>query len=119
MNMASSANTEQVLAQLFAVEELQCTPIRPLSTCSGGDHCTDVACDADHGYEEEESPGDVFLGAAVDNDVMTIRRLIEKMGVSPSHANPAKQSALHLAALWGNGMSYVPCLLKLWLACIS
>lgn len=89
-------------------EEVRCIPV-PVDTspeqCSSGGGCSDEACDAYHDDDDddEESPGDSFLFAAVDNNVTAIRQLIQEMGVSPSHSNPAKQSALHLAALWGNG----------------
>lgn len=45
---------------------------------------------------------DQILRAAMKNDSLGIRRLVEQEGVSPSHSNAVKQSALHIAALWGN-----------------
>lgn len=45
---------------------------------------------------------DVLLSMAMKNNAVEIRRLIQDEGVSPSHANAVKQSALHIAALWGN-----------------
>ena len=82
-------------------------------TCSGGSGtCTDEACSDEacatttaviENRESNPSPGDALLGAAVNNDALAIRLIIETMGVSSSHSNPANQSALHLASLWGNG----------------
>ena len=52
------------------------------------------------------SPGpewDILLSMAMKNNAPEIHRLITERGVSPSHANAVAQSALHIAALWGNG----------------
>lgn len=45
---------------------------------------------------------DRILRSAMKNDSLGIRRLVEEEGVSPSHSNAVKQSALHIAAIWGN-----------------
>lgn len=45
---------------------------------------------------------DAILTASMKNDSLGIRRLVGE-GVNPSHANAVAQSALHIAALWGNG----------------
>jgi hypothetical protein len=48
---------------------------------------------------------DCILGSAQKNKATEIQRLVQKCGVSPNHTNVAGQSALHIAALWGNGTS--------------
>ena len=47
---------------------------------------------------------DLLLSAAQKNNVAKIREMVAN-GVDPSHANGVGQSALHIAALWGHGMS--------------
>jgi len=46
---------------------------------------------------------DILLSMAMKNNADEIHRLIREVGVSPSHSNAISQSALHIAALWGNG----------------
>lgn len=45
---------------------------------------------------------DRLLSAAQKNQAAEVRRLIREENVNPSHANRVAQSALHIAALWGN-----------------
>jgi len=45
---------------------------------------------------------DRILSAAQKNNATEILRLVSEDGVSASHANAVDQSALHIAALWGN-----------------
>ena len=45
---------------------------------------------------------DLLLSAAQKNDAEKIREMVA-YSVDPSHANGVGQSALHIAALWGNG----------------
>mmetsp|Transcript_33779 Transcript_33779/g.40460 ORF Transcript_33779/g.40460 Transcript_33779/m.40460 type:complete len:436 (+) Transcript_33779:28-1335(+) len=45
---------------------------------------------------------DRILSAAQKNNSTEILRLVSEEGVSASHANAVEQSALHIAALWGN-----------------
>jgi ankyrin repeat protein len=45
---------------------------------------------------------DRILIATQKNDSETVRHLIDVEGVSPSHGNAIGQTALHVAALWGN-----------------
>ena len=52
---------------------------------------------------------DSILSAAQKNKATEIKRLVEKCGVSPNHTNRAGQSALHIAALWGNGRITIYC----------
>lgn len=52
---------------------------------------------------------DRLLMACQKNDVEFVRELLVDEGVNPSHANPAGQSALHIAAWW----AHVDCLLLL------
>jgi ankyrin repeat protein len=49
---------------------------------------------------------DVLLSAAHKNLPERIREMILKDGVDPSHSNAVGQTALHIAALWGNGRSF-------------
>ena len=70
--------------------------------CHG--YCSDEDCHAVHDFDDD---GEAFLGAAVDNDANKIRELITEKGIDAGYGNPAKQSALHLAALWGNGTSLI------------
>jgi len=66
---------------------------------------------------------DRILSAAQKNNAEEIERLV-KSGVSPSHSNSLGQSALHIAALWGN-VEAVETLLRLkasanaknWMGC--
>jgi ankyrin repeat protein len=44
------------------------------------------------------------LSAAQKNWANRIREMIVMDGVNPSHSNAVGQTALHIAALWGNGM---------------
>jgi hypothetical protein len=46
---------------------------------------------------------DMILSAAQKNLPIRIREMVETQGVNPSHSNGVAQSALHIAALWGNG----------------
>ena len=46
---------------------------------------------------------DRLLSASQKNLPDTIRKLVEEEGVDPSHSNAVRQSALHIAALWGHG----------------
>ena len=46
---------------------------------------------------------DRLLSACQKNNVDLVVQLLEKDGISPSHANRVGQSALHIAALWGHG----------------
>lgn len=46
---------------------------------------------------------DLILSAAHKNLPIRIREMVETQGVDPSHSNGVGQSALHIAALWGNG----------------
>jgi hypothetical protein len=46
---------------------------------------------------------DLLLSAAQKNAGDRIRKMVKEDGVNPSHANGVGQSALHIAALWGNG----------------
>jgi hypothetical protein len=48
---------------------------------------------------------DVLLSAAQKNWPERIREMIMKDEVNPSHSNAVGQTALHIAALWGNGMT--------------
>ena len=48
---------------------------------------------------------DRILKAAQQNNATEILRLVNQEGVNPSHSNGVGQSALHVAALWGNGES--------------
>eukprot|EP00550_Attheya_septentrionalis_P007375 CAMPEP_0198295330 /NCGR_PEP_ID=MMETSP1449-20131203/27213_1 /TAXON_ID=420275 /ORGANISM="Attheya septentrionalis, Strain CCMP2084" /LENGTH=430 /DNA_ID=CAMNT_0043995609 /DNA_START=113 /DNA_END=1405 /DNA_ORIENTATION=+ len=45
---------------------------------------------------------DRILSASQRNDAARIHRLVDEEGVSPNHANVVGQSALHVAAFWGN-----------------
>jgi hypothetical protein len=72
----------------------------PPSECHG--YCSDEECDAIH-PDHEETLGEALLSAAVHNNSFKIRELIEEKGVSADYANPANQTVLHIAALWGNG----------------
>ncbi|KAL3811034.1 hypothetical protein ACHAXA_003197 [Cyclostephanos tholiformis] len=45
---------------------------------------------------------DAILSATQRNNVEEVLRLINDEGVSPSHGNFVGQTALHIAALWGN-----------------
>jgi len=45
---------------------------------------------------------DCILTAAQRNDTAEIKRLVSD-GISVNHSNALGQSALHVAALWGNG----------------
>jgi hypothetical protein len=51
---------------------------------------------------------DMILSAAQKNLPIRIREMVETQGVNPSHSNAVGQSALHIAALWGNGTCRVP-----------
>jgi ankyrin repeat protein len=46
---------------------------------------------------------DLLLSAAQKNLPEKIRTMIVNNGVPPSHGNVVGQTALHIAALWGNG----------------
>jgi ankyrin repeat protein len=46
---------------------------------------------------------DQLLSACQKNNPEAVHRLLTVVGVSPSHANRAGQSALHVSALWGHG----------------
>jgi ankyrin repeat protein len=46
---------------------------------------------------------DLLLSAAQKNEPDRIKRMIDDDGVDPCHSNAVGQSALHIAALWGNG----------------
>ena len=46
---------------------------------------------------------DMLLSAAQKNLPDRIKTMVLKDGVDPSHSNAVGQSALHIAALWGNG----------------
>jgi ankyrin repeat protein len=48
---------------------------------------------------------DMLLSAAQKNWADRIREMILTDGVNPSHSNAVGQTALHIAALWGNGTS--------------
>ena len=48
---------------------------------------------------------DVLLSAAQKNWSDRIREMIVRDGVNPSHSNAVGQTALHIAALWGNSKS--------------
>lgn len=50
----------------------------------------------------ERPEWDKILAAAQKNNAQEIHNLINNHQVSPSHANPVGQSALHIACLWGN-----------------
>ena len=45
----------------------------------------------------------MLLSAAQKNWADRIREMILTDGVNPSHSNAVGQTALHIAALWGNG----------------
>lgn len=45
---------------------------------------------------------DLLLSAAQKNRPDMIQYMVQEGGVDPSHANSVGQSALHIAALWGN-----------------
>lgn len=47
---------------------------------------------------------DYILSAAQKNQPDRIRQLVEEQGVPVTHANGVGQTALHIAALWGNGV---------------
>jgi len=46
---------------------------------------------------------DGILSAAQKNNPEKIKRMVHEMNVDPNHSNVVGQSALHIAALWGNG----------------
>ena len=50
---------------------------------------------------------DRLLSACQNNDSYLVFRLVFDEGVSPSHSNKFGQSALHIAALWVHGKTYI------------
>ena len=105
--LANKEVGSEAQAQLFKLlldDEPGCIVAK--SSCHDG--CGDATCEelaADYDIPEHAPPEwDAILSASVKNDALGIRRLVQE-GVPASHSNPVKQSALHLASLWGNGKS--------------
>ena len=48
---------------------------------------------------------DSILSASQKNNSIEIRRLVLNENVNPNHSNTVGQTALHVAALWGNSES--------------
>jgi len=65
---------------------------------------TSTSTNDDNAERPRRPEWDRILSAAQKNDATEINRLVAEEGVDPSHANAVEQSALHIAALWGNGM---------------
>ena len=53
--------------------------------------------------QQLKAANDMLLKAGMQNDVGTIRYLVEEIGLNPNYANRIGQTALHVASLWGSG----------------